>query len=46
MGGAFVCVFVATLDDVSPDELLSGPMRFSDGLHNNWMNAPEDVRYL
>ena len=46
MGGAYVSVFVATLDDVSPEELLSGPMRFYDGLHNNWSNPPPDVRHL
>jgi hypothetical protein len=46
MGGPFVSVFVATLDDVSPEELLSGPIRYSDGLHNNWMNPPADVRHL
>jgi hypothetical protein len=46
MGGPLVSVFVTTLDDVSPEELLSGPMRFSDGLHNNWSNPPADVRHL
>lgn len=46
MGGAFVTVFVATLDDASPQELLSGAIRFSDGLHDNWMNPPAEVRHL
>jgi hypothetical protein len=46
MGGPFVSVFVVTLDDASPEELLSGPMRFCDGLHNNWANPPSDVRHL
>ena len=45
-GGPFVQVFVATLDDASPEELLSGPVRFSDGLHNNWMNSPSEIRHL
>ncbi len=46
MGGPFVCVFVATLDDASPEELLSGPIRYSDGLHNNWIHAPTEIRHL
>ncbi len=46
MGGPFVSVFVNTLDDASSDELVSGPIRFCDGLHNNWMNPPPDTRHL
>jgi hypothetical protein len=46
MGGAFVCIFVTTLDDVSPEELLSGPIRYSDGLHNDWTHPPAEVRHL
>lgn len=46
MGGPFVCVFVATLDDASPEELLSGPIRYSDGLHNDWTHAPAETRHL
>ena len=46
MGGPFVCVFVATLDDAAPEELLSGPIRYSDGLHNNWTQPPSETRHL
>lgn len=46
MGGPFVCVFVATLDGASPEELLSGPIRYSDGLHNDWAHPPADIRHL
>ena len=46
MGGAFITVFVSTLDDASPAELLSGKINFADGLHNNWANAPDEIRHL
>jgi hypothetical protein len=46
MGGPFVSIFVHTLDDVDPEELAAAPVRYSDGLHDNWMNAPKDTRIL
>lgn len=46
MGGPFVAVFIGTLDDVSPEELAEIPIRYSDGLENNWMNAPKVTSYL
>jgi hypothetical protein len=46
MGGPYVSVFVNTLDEMDPAELAAVPVRYSDGLHNNWMNPPKDVRIL
>mgnify|MGYP003394323252 CR=1 FL=1 len=45
IGGAYVAIMLASLDDTSIDELVSGPMRFSDG-RNNWQNPPADTRNL
>ena len=46
IGGDYVTVLVATLDDASPAQLLEGPMRFVDGRADNWWNAPGETRHL
>jgi hypothetical protein len=46
MGGAFVGVRIAALDDLSTDELMAAPITHCDGLGDNWWNAPQDIRAL
>jgi hypothetical protein len=45
-GGAFVSVNIACLDGVTPEELAALPVRYMDGLHNNWWNEPAVKTYL
>ena len=46
MGGPYVGVRVAALDDLPTDELMAAPMAYCDGLNDNWWNAPADIRHL
>lgn len=46
MGGAFASVRVAAIDDLTVQALVSAPVTYCDGLHDNWWNAPEEARHL
>ena len=46
IGGAFVSVQVASLDDASDEELAAAPVRYSNGRDNAWWEAPVETRYL
>ena len=46
MGGAFVSIQLATLDDVQPSELIDAPVRFCDGRNNAWEREPTETRHL
>jgi hypothetical protein len=46
LGRPYVNVNVACLDDVSVDELIAVPVRYADGLHNDWASTPKETRHL
>ncbi|HLA01498.1 MAG TPA: GFA family protein [Aestuariivirga sp.] len=46
LGGAFVSVNIAVLDDVDVSEFFDGPLRYADGRHDNWQNPPAETRHL
>jgi len=46
IGGDFVSINIACLDDVPDAELAALPVRYSNGRDNDWMNEPAETRYL
>lgn len=46
LGGDFVGIFLASLDDVDPQDLIAAPVRYADGRNNNWAHAPKETRHL
>ncbi|WP_373357015.1 GFA family protein [Pseudoroseicyclus sp. CXY001] len=41
-----VAISVAALDGLDPAELLAAPVRYCDGLRDNWWSPPDEVRHL
>lgn len=46
IGGDYIGIQLAALDNVDPKELISAPIRYADGCNNHWENAPDDTRHL
>ncbi len=46
IGGAYVSINLAALDDVDPAELAAAPVRYMDGRNDNWFAAPAETRHL
>jgi hypothetical protein len=46
IGGDYIAVQLAALDNLDPQELISAPIRYADGRHNDWEHPPDEVRHL
>lgn len=45
-GGEFLSVHLAALDDLPVEALVTAPLSYMDGLHDNWWEAPKETRHL
>jgi hypothetical protein len=46
IGGDYVGIQLAALDNVEPQELIAAPIRYADGRNNRWEVAPDETRHL
>jgi hypothetical protein len=46
IGGDYVAIQLASLDEVNPTELAEAPVRYSDGRNNSWHLVPAETRHL
>lgn len=46
IGGDYVSIKVASLDDVTPQELIDSPVKHANGRDNSWWTVPAEVRHL
>lgn len=46
IGGAFVSINIASLDDITPEELAALTVNYANGRDNAWWNPPAVTSYL
>jgi hypothetical protein len=46
VGGHYVSIKVASLDDVDPSVLVESPIRHANGRDNLWWESPAETRHL
>jgi hypothetical protein len=46
IGGHYVSIKVASLDDVDVQELIASPIKYANGRDNSWWTPPAETRHL
>lgn len=46
IGGDYVSIRVAALDDATIEELVAAPVRYMNGRDNDWFHPPAETRHL
>jgi hypothetical protein len=46
IGGAYVSVALAALDDLTPAELVEAPVKYMNGRDDDWFHEPNEKRHL
>ncbi len=46
IGGDFVSINLACIDNITDAELAALPVNYANGRDNDWMNVPAETRYL
>ena len=46
IGGDYISVKVASLDDVDPRELIAATVKYANGRDNSWWTPPAETRHL
>jgi hypothetical protein len=46
IGGDYVSVSLSALDDLSPTDLATAPVRHQNGRDDDWFNVPAETRHL
>ncbi|MGL5062033.1 MAG: hypothetical protein ACRC62_18835 [Microcoleus sp.] len=46
IGGDYIGIQLATLDNLDLQELISAPIRYADGGNDRWEVAPDETRHL
>jgi hypothetical protein len=46
IGGDYVSIKLASIDDIDPRELAEAPVSFANGRDNKWWEPPAETRHL